>query len=239
MISTSIRRLALLSVHNCPLASPGSEKNGGMGVYLYDLAHELGRRGIQVDVFTRSSSPDLPRIKPFFQNSRIIHIVAGPEVFLTTHEIFHYLPDFVRQVFEFGASESIDYDMIYSHYWLSGFVAHHLSIQWKIPFVQMFHTLGHIKNTIAQTPEEHEPDIRITTETNIMVWADHLIASNPADRDLMIERYHADKHKIAIISPGVNLSRFHPVPENEAKAALGLAPSQRMFLFVGRIEPLK
>jgi D-inositol-3-phosphate glycosyltransferase len=229
----------MLSVHTCPLATLGGKKTGGMNVYVRDLGRELGRRGVQVDVFTRSADPCVSYVKPLGPQARVVHLVAGPEVYLSSDEIHPYLPEFVENVLAFAAREGITYDVIFSHYWLSGWVAHELRAQWGTPVVQMFHTLGRMKNRIAHKLNQQETDIRIFTETDIMSWADRLVAATPAERAQMLWLYRADRRKIEIIPPGVDLERFYPLPKAEAQARVGISPGRRMLLFVGRIEPLK
>ncbi len=239
MIRSSIKRIAMLSVHTCPLATLGGKKTGGMNVYVRDLGRELGRRGIEVDVFTRSANPDVAHVTALGDNARVIHIRCGPEVYLGSRDIYPYLPEFVENVPDFVAAEGNRYDVIYSHYWLSGWAAHELRARWDVPVVQMFHTLGRMKNRIAQTTGELESNIRIFTETDVMTWADRLIAATPAERAQLLWLYRADRRKIEVIPPGVDLQRFHPLPREEAQRQIGVPPHHRMLLFVGRIEPLK
>jgi D-inositol-3-phosphate glycosyltransferase len=232
-------RVAMLSVHTCPLATLGGKKTGGMNVYIRDLSRELGRRGICVDVFTRSEDAAVPHVTPFGENVRVIHVVTGPEMSLSTAEIYAYLPEFVENVLAFARDGNLNYDIIFSHYWLSGWVAHELRAMWGVPVVQMFHTLGQMKNRIAQEPQQVETDIRIFTETDIMSWADQLIAATPAERAQILWLYRADRRKISVIPPGVDLQRFRSLPPEEARTQIGLPPDVKMLLFVGRIEPLK
>lgn len=237
----TVKRIAMLSVHTCPLAVLGGKKTGGMNVYVRELSREFGRRGIKVDVFTRSQNPCITHIKHINQtlgeNARVIHIPTGPEEPLDPDQIFPYLPDFVANVRAFAEREGYGYDIIYSHYWLSGWAAHELREAWNAPVIQMFHTLGLMKERIANTPSSNE--LRDLIETDIMSWADRLIAATPAERAQMLWLYHAQRRTIEVVPPGVDLSRFRPRPPAEAKARIGLRPDQKMLLFVGRIEPLK
>ena len=239
MVSSSIQRVAMLSVHTCPLATLGGKKTGGMNVYVRDLGRELGRRGVAVDVFTRSENPAIPQVTTLGENARVIHVPTGPQQPMGTSEIYPYLPEFVQNVLDFVEGEQGYYDAIFSHYWLSGWAAHELRATWNIPVVQMFHTLGRMKNRIAQVDSHREADIRIFTETDIMSWADTLIAATPAERAQMLWLYRTDRRKIEIVPPGVDVQRFQPMPPEEAKRRIGVAQSDRMLLFVGRIEPLK
>jgi D-inositol-3-phosphate glycosyltransferase len=233
------KHIAMLSVHTCPLAMLGGKETGGMNVYVRDLTRELTRRGIYVDVFTRSQNPHLPHIvHSLGETGRVIHIPTGPEEPYSRHKVFDHLPEFVDNVLDFAEREGITYDVIHSHYWLSGWAARELRAAWGAPIVQMFHTLGHVKNQIA-APSEREPECRIEWETRIVGFADRLVAATPAEEEQLEKLYGADPAKITIIPPGVDLQMFHPHPPAEAKAHLGVRPCDRMLLFVGRIEPLK
>lgn len=241
---TIIQRLAMLSVHTCPQAALGGKKTGGMNVYVRELARELGRRGIKVDVFTRYQESCQGHVHiPLGENVRVVHIRAGGDQSLDPDQLYPLLPSFASEVLAFTSAEGIIYDAIYSHYWLSGVVAHTLRAQWRIPVVQMFHTLGLMKDRIAPGEVGHvvdrPADLRSFSEADIMSWADRIIAATPAERTQMLWLYRAPRRKIEILPPGVNLARFHPMPQAEARAAIGIKEPCRLFLFVGRIEPLK
>lgn len=230
----------MLSVHTCPLATLGGKETGGMNVYVRDLSREFGRRGIYVDVFTRSQNPDVPRVSTALgYRGRVIHLPAGPEAPYDKHRVFDHLPQFTEGVVRFAEGEGIGYDVLYSHYWLSGWVARALRDRWGTPIVHMFHTLGHMKNRVAQRADERETDQRIAIETQIVRFADRLVAATPAEKAQLTWLYGADPRKIRIISPGVDLRRFHPIEPSVAKAAIGVPEQHRLILFVGRIEPLK
>jgi D-inositol-3-phosphate glycosyltransferase len=236
----TIRRIAMLSVHTCPLATLGGKQTGGMNVYVRDLSRELSRRGIYVDVFTRSQNPDLPRVSPRLgHKGRVIHLPAGPEAPYDKSKVFDHLPEFVQGVIGFAEKERTSYDALFSHYWLSGWVARALRERWGTPIVQMFHTLGHMKNRVAQQPAERESAQRIEIETQIVAWADRIVAATPAEKAQLTWLYNAKPGKIEVISPGVNLRRFHPINKSLAKSAINVPEDHRLILFVGRIEPLK
>lgn len=235
-----VRRVALLSVHTCPLALLGGKKTGGMNVYVRDFGRELGRLGIQVDVFTRSQDECQPRVKhDLGYGGRVIHIAAGPEEPIPVAQVADYLDEFSQGVLDFARSEDLRYDLIHSHYWLSGLVAEQLRAVWNVPIVHMFHTLGHMKNRIALSESERAPQERLDGEVHVMQVADRLVAATPAERGQLIELYGADPAKIEVISPGVDLEHFRPIPKAIAKQRVGIPCSDNSILFVGRIEPLK
>jgi len=139
----------------------------------------------------------------------------------------------------FARREGLHYDVIHSHYWLSGLAAIDLRTAWHAPIVHMFHTLGHMKNSVANGPHEWETERRIEGEARVMAAADRLIAATPLERAQMVWLYGAESSRIVVVPPGVDLTLFRPIPEEEAKRMLGPSASRRIILFVGRIEPLK
>jgi D-inositol-3-phosphate glycosyltransferase len=233
-----LANLAMLSVHTSPLARLGGEKTGGMNVYIKELAQEIGSRGIQVDIFTRRSSPELPDIdRSLGSNVNVIHVPAGPQRVIGPDAVYPHLNEFTAGV---KAMSPRRYNLIYSHYWLSGLVAEELRDVWHIPYIQMFHTLGHMKNRIIPDyAPTSEPDLRIMSESQVIKSSDRIIAATPAEHSQLLWLYRADRRKITIIPPGVNAARFYPIPMDVAKESLGMPLNMNLLLFVGRIEPLK
>jgi D-inositol-3-phosphate glycosyltransferase len=233
-------RIAMLSYHTCPLATLGGKDTGGMNVYVREITRSLGAMGVHVDVFTRSQNEHVPHVlHDLGYGNRIVHIPAGPEYPLPKKDLANYLPQFVEGIQEFAQNKEIQYDLIHSHYWMSGVAAIDLKNQWNVPFIQMFHTLGLMKNRVAQTPEEVEGEYRIEGEQQVLKAADRIIAATTAENAQLIWLYQADDHKITIVPPGVDIGKFYPIPADEAKEYIGVPPCGRMLLFVGRIEPLK
>jgi D-inositol-3-phosphate glycosyltransferase len=233
-------RIAMLSFHTCPLATLGGKDTGGMNVYVRDLTRELGRRGLKVDVFTRSQDEHQPHVKEDLgYGNRVIHIPAGIEVPLPKETLYEQVPEFVGGVRQFARAQGEAYDLIHSHYWLSGVAARSLRAAWGVPFIQMFHTLGHMKNRVAQSPRDREGELRIRVETELLRDADQVIAATPAELAQLQWLYRGDVSRVTVIPPGVDLEHFYPRSAAEAKLGLGIDPKKKLLLFVGRIEPLK
>jgi D-inositol-3-phosphate glycosyltransferase len=234
-------RVAILSVHTSPLAALGQRETGGMNVYTRELARELGQRGVAIDIFTRRSSTAEPRVSEPFTDVRVIQIDCGPEGYLEKEQIFPHLREFAAGVEAF-AIPSLElpagkpYDVIHSHYWLSGWVGMELARRWNIPHVTMFHTLGEVKNRARQS--ERESEARIATERAIIRTASRIVAASDHERNLLVRLYNAEPEKIVIEPLGVDLDVFMPIDKKEARRRLELPPGP-IILFVGRIEPLK
>ncbi|MEW6568989.1 MAG: glycosyltransferase [Chloroflexota bacterium] len=230
----------MISYHTCPLATLGGKDTGGMNVYVRDLTRELGRRGIGVDVYTRSQDEHVPHVlHDLGHGNRIVHVRAGPETPLPKDQLLAHLAPFTAGVREFAQSKAISYDVIHSHYWLSGLSGLELRRAWGRPLVHMFHTLGEMKNRVARTPNEREPDRRLEAERLLLREADRTIAATQAEVVQFQWLYKADTRRVEVIPPGVDTGRFYAIPMDEAKEFVGIGGGDHMLLYVGRIEPLK
>jgi D-inositol-3-phosphate glycosyltransferase len=230
----------MLSYHTCPLATLGGKDTGGMNVYVRELTRHLGRLGIHVDVFTRSQDEHVPHVlHNLGYGNRVVHVPAGPEVPLPKKELATYLSQFGAGIQEFAAAKGLNYDVIHSHYWMSGLAGLELQAAWNLPVVHMFHTLGLMKNRVAQSAEEMEGEYRIDGERQVLASADRIIAATLAEQAQLQWLYNSSTRRITVIPPGVDTSRFYPIPDDEAKEFVGIPANDRMILYVGRIEPLK
>jgi D-inositol-3-phosphate glycosyltransferase len=230
----------MLSYHTCPLATLGGKDTGGMNVYVRELTRQLGKAGVQVDVFTRSQDEHVPHVlHDLGYGNRVVHIPAGPESPLLKQELAEHLPEFTAGIQAFAESKGLHYDLIHSHYWLSGIAGKELKTAWEAPLIQMFHTLGLMKQRVARIPGEAEGEYRIQGEREVLRIADWIVAATQAELAQLQWLYQADVRKISIIPPGVDLSHFYPISADEAKDFIGVPPCEKMLLFVGRIEPLK
>lgn len=233
-------RVAMISYHTCPLATLGGKDTGGMNVYVRELTRYLGALDVHVDVFTRSQDEHVPHVlHDLGYGNRVVHVPAGPEIPLGKEEMASYIPAFVNGIREFCKAKNLQYDLIHSHYWMSGVAALELKTAWQVPVVHMFHTLGLMKQRVARSPSEVEGDYRLKGEKDVLRLADRIVAATPAELAQLQWLYQVDTRKIVIIPPGVDISRFYPIPPDEAKEVIGVPPCESMLLYVGRIEPLK
>ena len=238
-----MRRIAMLSVHTCPMAALGGKETGGMNVYVRELSRELGAQGLTVDIFTRSQDPTRERIRDLWPNVRVIHLPAGPEEPYSKNLVYDHLPEFVAGLRQFTSAEGrcSAYDLLHSHYWLSGWVARELARERGLPTVHMFHTLGRMKDSVARSQAEKETSTRIQVEQELMRDMQRIVAATPLDKSQMVELYDANPQKIKVIPLGVDLDLFRPMPRDEATRAIGvdLPQDHHLVLFVGRLDPLK
>ncbi|MDO8466046.1 MAG: glycosyltransferase, partial [Gallionella sp.] len=126
-------RVAMLSVHACPMAKLGGRDSGGANVYIRELTRDLARRGIEVDVFTRWREPGDPEIQQIAENARVIHIESGPISYLPKMAVYDRLPEFTERLLRYVREEGLRYDLIHAHYWLSAEVARTLASTWGVP----------------------------------------------------------------------------------------------------------
>ena len=229
-------RLALLSVHSCPVGNLGGKDTGGMNVYVRELAYQLGKQGHLVDVYTRVHDPNDPQIVKIGENARLIHLKAGAVEDIEKLVVYTYLPDFVCNLEDFRKSNGLQYDLVFSHYWLSGWVGQFLQRWWNVPQMIMFHTLGAVKNALGIG--EDEPELRIETERCLINDCHRIIASTDREREQLRTHYGASADSIGVVPCGVKPDLFRPMGRDNARRYLGLN-SDKVILFVGRIEPLK
>jgi D-inositol-3-phosphate glycosyltransferase len=230
--------VAMLSVHTCPLAALGGKETGGMNVYVRQVARELGRMGVHVDVFTRSQNSTIPRVVELGPGARVVHLPAGPEAPIPREAVHRHLDEFAAGVEGFAREHGIRYDLIHSHYWLSGVAGLRLREAWGAPLVQMFHTLGRLKNAVAQSPAELEPSLRIDEEARIVATADRIVAASVVERAHLVWYYGARTDRISVIPCGVDTDLFQPMDPAKAKDLLELPPDP-LLLYVGRLQPIK
>ncbi len=232
-------RVAMLSVHACPLAKLGGRDSGGMNVYVREVARDLAARGIEVDVYTRWREPGDPRIQRFAPNARVIHIESGPIGYLPKMDVYDRLDEFTRGVQEHVDAEGLRYDLIHGHYWLSAEVARTLAPRWGVPVVQMFHTLGLVKREVMDEDIDGESDLRVSIERRAVRESACVVAASEIEAAELRELYDAEPHRLCIIPCGVDPDVFRPMRQSDAREATGRDQCERLLLFVGRIEQIK
>ncbi|MFE2425960.1 D-inositol-3-phosphate glycosyltransferase [Streptomyces sp. NPDC059373] len=235
------RRVAMLSVHTSPLHQPGTGDAGGMNVYIVELAKRLADIGIEVEIFTRATTATLPPTVELAPGVLVRHVDAGPYEGLAKEDLPAQLCAFTHGVMHAEASHRQGhYDLVHSHYWLSGHVGWLAAERWGVPLVHAMHTMAKVKNAALADGDTPEPPARVIGETQIVTAADRLIANTAEEADELIRHYDADPAKVAVVHPGVNLDLFTPADGRAAaRARLGLPADAVIPVFAGRIQPLK
>ncbi|CAB1066005.1 D-inositol-3-phosphate glycosyltransferase (EC [Olavius sp. associated proteobacterium Delta 1] len=230
-------KIAMFSIHSCPIGELGTKDTGGMNVYIRELSRELGNRGHRIDIYTRRHDPQDPQVIEINENVRVIHLKAGKNGYMHKLDIYPYLSEITSALEDFRTREGIHYDLIHSHYWLSGRVGNWAQNYWEIPHLIMFHTLGAVKNTTGIG--EQEPRLRIATEGQLVKNCDRIITATEKEITELERFYGAPADRMRIIPCGVDLNLFRPVDQTTARRQLGFDPAQKLLLYVGRLEPQK
>ncbi|MEU9576208.1 MULTISPECIES: D-inositol-3-phosphate glycosyltransferase [Streptomyces] len=235
------RRVAMLSVHTSPLHQPGTGDAGGMNVYIVELARRLAAQGVEVEIFTRATSASLPPAVELAPGVLVRHVDAGPYEGLAKEDLPAQLCAFTHGVMQAWAGHRPGhYDLVHSHYWLSGHVGWLAAQRWGVPLVHAMHTMAKVKNASLAAGDTPEPPARVIGETQIVDAADRLIANTADEAADLVRHYEADPAKVEVVHPGVNLDRFRPADGRAAaRARLGLPQDALVPLFAGRIQPLK
>jgi len=234
------RRIATLSVHTSPLDQPGTGDAGGMNVYVVEVSKRLAEMGVEVEIFTRATSSDLPPAVELAPGVTVRHVTAGPYEGLGKHDLPAQLCAFTSAVLRAEAlHEPGWYDLISSHYWLSGQVGWLAKDRWGVPLVHTAHTLGKVKNALLADGDTPEPLARLVGEEQVVTEADRLVANTEQEADALLELYDADPDRVVTVAPGVDLEHFRPGPAAQARARLGVPVNAVLLSFVGRIQPLK
>ena len=230
-------KIAMLSVHSCPVGELGPKDTGGMSVYIRELAGELGKRGHWVDIYTRIHDPKDRIIIELGENARLIHLKAGDNGDMKKLAIYPYLADFAFALENFRKRDGCHYDVVHSHYWLSGRVGGWVKDLWGVPHMVMFHTLGKVKNAVGVG--EDEPSLRLVTENEVINRCNRIIAATEEEKLDLIRYYNALPETIGVVPCGVNLKLFRPMDRRDVRRQLNLEKEKNIILYVGRIDPLK
>ncbi|WP_344133421.1 D-inositol-3-phosphate glycosyltransferase [Luedemannella flava] len=242
-----VRRVATISVHTSPLDQPGTGDAGGMNVYIVEVARRLAQAGVEVEIFTRATSSDLPPVVEMAPGVTVRHVMAGPFEGLAKEDLPAQMCAFTNGVLRAEAAGPVGfYDVIHSHYWLSGQVGWLAKDRWGVPLVHTAHTLAKVKNAMLAEGDRPEPRARVLGEEQVVAEADRLVANTPAEAHDLIRLYGAGAEEVTVVPPGVDLDRFVPPAHGQDRAVkararrrLGLPPDDLIVAFVGRIQPLK
>lgn len=230
-------RIAMLSVHSSPLGRLGTNDNGGMSVYVREIARELGEKGHSVDIFTRLQDPEANQILNLDENVRLIHLRAGNKGYMSKLEVHPFLPDLFYELERFRGVEMLHYDLVHSHYWLSGRVGEYAQKGWRVPHIVTFHTLGAVKNDTDGV--EREPELRIVTERELVKTCHGITAATEREKEQLIHYYDAAPDSIRMVPCGVNRGLFRPSDKFLSRQQLGFDQEESLLLCVGRFAPSK
>jgi D-inositol-3-phosphate glycosyltransferase len=233
-----IERVAFLSMHTSPLLQPGSDDAGGMNVYLHELGRTLVERGVDVTMFTRADEPELVGEVTSSAGYRVVHIAAGPERLVPVADLSAYVAEFGEGVVTWSYGAQPGFDLVHSHYWLSGWAGVLVKEALDIPLANSFHTLGRVKDRDRRSDEPASSYLRLLTEEEVIAQSDCVIASTPYEFNDLLVHYRAAPERLCISPPGVDHDVFSPGSSQEARTWLGL-PDGPLILFVGRIQAHK
>jgi D-inositol-3-phosphate glycosyltransferase len=232
------KKVAFISEHASPLALLGGVDSGGQNVYVDQVARQLAIQGYDVDVFTRWDDPSHKQIVEYAPGIRVVNISAGPQKQIPKENIFQFMDEFASEMIGFIENNKISYELVHAHFWMSGYVAALIKNILNIPFVITFHALGKVRR-LHQGSADGFPESRSRIEEMIVKEADAIIAECPQDKEDLMVLYFAEEEKIKIIPCGFDRSEFYPMNSRKAKMSLGLDPSERIVLQLGRMVPRK
>jgi D-inositol-3-phosphate glycosyltransferase len=227
----------MFSIHSSPIGELGTKNTGGMSVYIRELARHLGVFGHRIDIYTRLNGTKHNQIIELYDNVRLIHLSAGSNGYVHKLALYYYLSDFFRALERFKNQEDLDYDLIHSHYWLSGRLGNRVQDRWNIPHIVMFHTLGTVKNSAGLA--EREPDLRIATEKKLAQTSQRILAPTDREKENLLKYCNTTAQKIGVVPCGVNLDLFRPMDKTAARQRLGFGKDESIVLYVGRFDPIK
>jgi len=210
-----------------------------MNVYLRELCSALTSfPEVKIDIFTRIQNPKIREIKYLSSQARVVHIRGGPERPTDRTQLYEFLPEFSRNMESFICQERESYDLVYSHYWLSGLVGEAVKQKFNLPLVHIYHTLAFLKER-ALKEESREHKSRIGAERHLAYVSDAIISSSEEEIKSLVDEYQIPSSKGRIIYPGVNKKLFYTLEDRMVRREMQAREKDRIILYVGRIDPAK
>jgi len=228
-------KILVISYHTCPVNKLGSKDSGGLNIYLREISEELGATGHEVDIFTRKHDLQDPLEIEMNGNSKVVHLDAG-DLNHEKQQMHNFIDLFTENLMNYIYEQNLQYDLIYSNYWMSGMVGELISEELKIPHIITFHTMGLTKRTFSYL--ENESDFRIENELKLINASDAIIVPTYQEKENLILNYKTENN-IYIVSPGVDLDKFKSKNKFKSREKLKLSQTSKLLLSVGRLEPLK
>ncbi len=230
-------KIAMLSIHSSPIGDLGTQDTGGMSVYVCETAREMGKMGHHVDIFTQHNTDRHKPVIDLYDNVRLIRLSGGTDRNIPKSSLYEALPELLTELESFRIKENIAYDVVHSHYWISGVLGLRLKSSWNAYHVITYHTLGAVKNVMCSTEDASE--LRLTNEKKLAKQCDQIIVPTQKDKDYLMHYYDAPGDNIRIVPCGVNLEHFKPQDKISARRQLTLPINDPMILYVGRFAPIK
>jgi D-inositol-3-phosphate glycosyltransferase len=230
-------KIAMLSIHSSPIGDLGTQDTGGMSVYVREMAKELGKKGHHIDIFTQHNAGKHDPVIHLYDNVRLIHLPGGIRRNIAKSSLYEVLPQLFNELESFRIKENITYDIIHSHYWLSGILGLQLQSSWNVYHLITYHTIGAVKNLTCST--ENASELRLANEKKLAKLCDQIVVPTQKEKEYLRQYYNIPYDKIRMIPCGVNLDIFNPRDKISARRQLGFRSDDRIILYVGRYTPIK
>jgi D-inositol-3-phosphate glycosyltransferase len=230
-------KISMLSIHSSPIGDLGTRDTGGMSVYVREMAKELGRKGHHIDIFTQHNVGKHDPVIHLNDNVRLVHLSGGTRKNIGKSSFYEVLPQLFNELESFRIKENIAYDIIHSHYWLSGVLGLKLQSSWNAYHLITYHTIGAVKN--LSCPTENASELRLTNEKKLAKLCDRIVVPTQQDKEYLIRYYNAPVDKIRIVPCGVNFGLFKPLDKASARRYLAFSKDDGIVLYVGRYAPVK
>jgi len=230
-------KIGMLSIHSSPIGALGTQDTGGMSVYVLETAKELGRLGHHIDIFTQHNSGHHDWVIDLYDNVRLIRLSGGRSENVAKFSLYEVLPQLFKDLESFRIKEKIEYDIIHSHYWLSGVLGTRVQASWNVVHLVTFHTIGVVKKLVC--PTENVSELRMVNERKLATRCDRILVPTQREKKYLIQYNDIPYDKIRVIPCGVNLDRFKPQDKISARRKLALPVDDSIILYVGRFAPIK